>query len=289
MKVLLAEKLGFCFGVEHAIELAEKLLTEGKRVYCLGDLIHNQQVVDRLAEEGLEVVVRLEEIPQVDPDGNAGDPIVLIRSHGCGPELIGAVEARGLELADATCILVKRAQKLVSELDRQGYHVVVVGDPNHPETIGVVGYAPEVTVVENEDDLAKLPASGRLAVISQTTNSPGDFNRIANIIAQGGYEEVKIVNTICHETAHRQDAAVELCRQVDVMFVLGGRNSANTQELANICRRCGVETYHLQDWPEFEEGYVRGHKVAGVTAGASTPDWIIRDFVAGLKRVGESG
>ena len=109
----------------------------------------------------------------------------------------------------------------------------------------------QVQAYKSEADLEKLPASGRLAVISQTTNSPSDFNRIANTIAQRGYEEVKIVNTICHETAHRQDAAVELCRQVDVMFVLGGRNSANTQELANICQRCGVETYHLQDWNQF--------------------------------------
>lgn len=285
MNVLVASKLGFCFGVEHAIELAERLLAQGKRVYCLGDLIHNRQVVDRLAAEGLQVVDKLEQIPQADSSCGKDGLTVLIRSHGCAPELIEAVEARGLDLADATCILVKRAQKLVRQLYNQGYHVVVVGDPEHPETVGVVSYAPEVTVVENEADLQKLPPTGRLAVISQTTNSARDFNRIANIIARRGYEEVKIVNTICHETAHRQDAAVELCRQVDVMFVLGGRHSANTQELANICRRCGVETYHLQDWNEFDPAYVRNCSAAGVTAGASTPDWVVQYFVENLQRI----
>lgn len=283
MKVLVAQKCGFCFGVERAIELAQQTLAERGNVYCIGDIIHNKQVVGRLAQAGLEVVDNVDEIPDRPTDSADEVPTVLIRSHGCHPALIDEIEKRGLRLADATCILVKRAQKLVRELHEQGYIVVVNGDPGHPEIEGVVGYAPNVIVVANEDDLEKLPASGRLAVISQTTHAAEEFGRIVGLIAARGYSEMKVVNTICRETARRQASAIDLCGQVDVMFVLGSLHSANTGELAELCRRNGVETYHLQNWSEFQQDYVAKKSTAGVTAGASTPDWIIEEFVENLR------
>ncbi len=286
MEVLVADKKGFCFGVKHAISLAEKLLAEGKKVYCLGDLIHNKQVVNRLSQAGLEVVENLDEITTLwNGTGNkqVQIPTVLIRSHGCRPELAEEVKSRGLQLVDATCILVKHAQKIVSELYQQGYQVIIVGDPNHPEVEGLIGYAPDVLVVESEEDLKKIPKSNKLAVISQTTHSAEDFGRIVGLIAMGGYEEMKVVNTICRETARRQDSAISLCQQVQVMFVLGSRHSANTRELANLCQRNGVETHHLQNWQEFSPEFVQGKTRAGVTAGASTPDWIIEEFVENLR------
>ena len=283
MKVLLAEKHGFCFGVKHAIALAQELLEQHRTVYCLGDLIHNKQVVARLANQGLKVVDSLADIPPVSQRAGDDVPTVLIRSHGCGPELLAAVEERGYHLANATCILVKRAQQLVARLHAEGFHVVVIGDPNHPETIGVISYAPGVTVIQSESDFDKLPGSGRLAVISQTTHCPDEFTRLSDLIAQRGYDEVKVVNTICHETSHRQAAALELCRKVDVMFVLGGRHSANTRELAGLCQRAGVPTRHLEGWSDFEPSMAAGATVAGVTAGASTPDWIISEFVENLR------
>lgn len=287
MQVLVSKKRGFCFGVTHATELAQKLLAEGKKVYCLGQLIHNKQVVERLAGQGLIVVEDLSEIPPVtNEQRQRGEvPVVLIRSHGCHPQVLEEVRARGLQLADATCILVKRAQKLAAELFAQGYRVVVIGDPRHPEVEGLVGYAPDVIVVAGEEDLPKLPPAGRLAVISQTTHSPEDFGRIVGLIAMRGFEEMKVVNTICRETAHRQASAIELCGLVQVMFVLGSRTSANTRELANLCGRYGVPTYHLQDWQEFKILYVGGKAIAGVTAGASTPDWIIQEFVDNLEKI----
>jgi (E)-4-hydroxy-3-methyl-but-2-enyl pyrophosphate reductase len=288
MQVILAKKRGFCFGVEKAIALAQKLLHEKKQVYCLGHLIHNNLVVERLARDGLLVVKSLEEIPAQSAAPVSGDgdpPTVLIRSHGCRPEVLEEVKARGLLLADATCILVKRAQKLVGELHQQGYQVVVIGDPNHPEVQGVVGYAPNVIVVAGPDDLDKLPPSGRLAVISQTTHSAEDFGRILGLIAMRGYEEMKVVNTICNEASRRQASAIELCRQVQVMFVLGSRHSANTRELAELCQRNGVATYHLESWEEFQGAYVEGKTVAGITAGASTPDWIIEEFIENLRKI----
>jgi 4-hydroxy-3-methylbut-2-enyl diphosphate reductase len=288
MEVLVADKKGFCFGVKHAISLAEKLLLEGKKVYCLGDLIHNKQVVQRLSEAGLEVVDNLDQIPTgwaSEKTEKSQIPTVLIRSHGCRPELVEEVNNRGLNLVDATCILVKHAQKLVSKLYQQGYQVIIVGDPNHPEVQGAIGYAPDVTVIETEKDLKRMPETGKLAVISQTTHSAKDFGRIVGLIAMRGYEEIKVVNTICRETARRQESAINLCQKVEVMFVLGSRHSANTRELANLCLRNGVDTYHLQNWQEFSPDFIKGKTRAGVTAGASTPDWIIEEFVENLKEL----
>jgi len=288
MKVLVAKKRGICFGVEHAIDLAQKLIAAENVVYCLGSLIHNEQVVNRLAEAGLHMVDKLDEIPVPDAakdTPNTQIPIVLIRSHGCRPELIEQIKARGLKIADATCILVKKAQKLVFELHNQGYQVVVVGDPDHPEVQGTVGYAPDVIVIADEPDLEKLPSSGRLAIISQTTHSAEDFGRIVGLIAQRGYPELKVVNTICRETTHRQASAIELCQKVQVMFVLGGKHSANTGELAQLCQRQGVDTYHLEGWHDFKPIYVEGKSIAGVTAGASTPDWIIQEFLENLQKL----
>ncbi len=283
MEVYIAKKRGFCFGVEHAIDLAQNLLAEGKKVYCLGSLIHNSQVVNRLAESGLEVMDSVDEIP--NPSPATEPPTVLIRSHGCRPELLEEIRQRGFALADATCILVKKAQKLCRELHEQGYQVVIVGDPNHPEIQGVVGYAPDVIVVEGPNDLDKLPDRGRIAIISQTTSSADEFGNIVGLIVARCYDELKVVNTICKETARRQASAVELCDQVDVMFVLGSHHSANTQELAELCRRHGVDTHHLEGWNEFDPAYVAGKKIAGITAGASTPDWIIQDFTDKLLQV----
>ena len=294
MQVLLAKKMGFCFGVEHAISTAEKMLEEDKVVYCLGHLIHNNEVVDRLSANGLRVVDNLQEVVDREKNlaesGHATDPAlvnVLIRSHGCRPEMLEAVRKLGFNLVDATCVLVQRVQNLVSELFEQGYQVVVVGDPNHPEVQGVVGYASEVVVVAGVTDLDKAPPRGKIAIVSQTTHSADDFGQVVGELAKRGYEEIKVVNTICKETARRQASAVELCQEVDVMFVLGSRHSANTGELAELCRRHGVDTHHLQGWKEFKSEYIEGKKVAGVTAGASTPDWIIKEFIEKLENLPE--
>jgi len=289
VKVIIAKKRGFCFGVEHAIELAEKLLAEREHVYCLGPLIHNRQAVERLEAAGLRVVEKLSQIPlhcnSHQTAKGSEIPTVMIRSHGCHPSILEEVKSRGLRLADATCVLVKRLQKLVRQCAQQGYQVAVVGDPNHPEIKAVLGYAGGVTVIANETDIAKLPNTSRLAVLSQTTHSAEDFGRIVGLIAAKGYQEIKVINTICRETARRQVSAIELCRRVDVMFVLGGRHSANTAELADLCRRHGIKAYHLQDWSEFKPQYVEGKSVAGITAGASTPEWIIQQFADHLREI----
>jgi 4-hydroxy-3-methylbut-2-en-1-yl diphosphate reductase len=287
MKVFVAEKCGFCFGVEHAIDLAQEMLAEGRNVYCFGDLIHNKLVVDRLMEAGMQVVNSLDEIPARTGSNldTQAIPTVLIRSHGCRPELIEQIEKRGFQVADATCVLVKRAQNLVRELSQEGYGVIVVGDPDHPEVQGLIGYAPDVRVIAEEKDAAVLPRGGRWAIVSQTTFSAEDFGHIVGRIAARNFKEIKVLNTICRETTRRQQSAIELCRQVEVMFVIGSLHSANTKELAQICQRQDVETYHLQNWQEFKPLYVEGKTITGVTAGASTPDTIIQEFVNHLRQI----
>ena len=280
MEVRLARKHGFCYGVENAIEQAARVVAAGESgtIYSLGEVIHNRQVVDSLAAEGLKVME--------DPDEASPGDTVLIRSHGVPPEVIETLSERGADVVDATCVLVKKAQDIVRELDREGYQVVVIGDENHPEVRGVIGYARNVICVDSPDHLDSLPPGGKLGIISQTTHSPELFGEMIGRIAAMGSAELKVVNTLCLETRRRQEAAVELAREVDVMFVLGGRQSANTRQLARLCQGVGVATYHLETWSDFRPEMVAGRAVAGVTAGASTPEWIIQDFVEHLQQEG---
>ncbi len=278
MQVKLASKRGFCFGVEDAIELAERTVQahDPGRVVALGPVIHNRQVVERLEQEGLNQSAELD---------NVGvGTTVLIRSHGAGPDTYAMASERNIPLVDATCVLVTRAQNVVKQLHEEGYQVIMIGDAEHPEVKGVIGYAPNVIVVDREEDLdAVLPRRGKLGIVAQTTHAPEHVAEMIGHIARRPFRELKIVNTLCLEVVRRQEAAVALCREVDVMFVLGGLHSANTCELARLCKEEGMDTYHLETWNDFRPDMVNGHKVAGVTAGASTPDHIISEFAERLR------
>lgn len=278
MQVKVASSRGFCFGVEDAIEIAEAAVDEhgAGTVIALGPLIHNKQVVGKLEEAGLDQSGDLE---TVDPS-----KVILIRSHGASPETLQRARERGLTVVDATCVLVKRAQKVVRQLHEEGYHVVMIGDPDHPEVRGVIGYAPSVTVIDQGTDLEEaLPYRERLGIVAQTTHSPEHVAEMIARILKRPYREVKIVNTLCLEVTRRQEAAITLAREVDVMFVLGGLHSANTRELARLCREHGCQTYHVETWEQFDPSMVDGKHVAGVTAGASTPESVIAAFVCNLE------
>ena len=278
MQVKLASSRGFCFGVEDAIELAEAAVDEhgAGNVVALGPVIHNKQVVSKLEQAGLDQTGKLEAI---DPS-----KVILIRSHGAPPETFQRAYEDGHEIVDATCVLVKRAQAVVKQLYEDGYHVVMIGDPNHPEVRGVIGYAPSVTVIDEGTNLEKaLPYKERLGIVAQTTHSPEHVADMIARILRRPYREVKIVNTLCLEVTHRQEAAFELAGEVDVMFVLGGLNSANTREMARLCEEAGCETYHLETLEQFGPRMVEGKEVAGVTAGASTPESVITEFVNHLR------
>jgi (E)-4-hydroxy-3-methyl-but-2-enyl pyrophosphate reductase len=278
LEVKLAEPRGFCFGVEDAIEMAEAGVAKhgAGEIVALGPVIHNPQVVNKLEEAGLNQAGDLE---SVDPE-----KVVLIRSHGASPETFARAEERGLKLLDATCVLVKRAQNVVKQLHEEGYHVVMIGDEKHPEVRGVIGYAPKVTVIDTDTDLeTALPYRERLGIVAQTTHAPEFVAEIIAKILVRPYREVKIVNTLCLEVTRRQEAAKRLAREVEVMFVLGGLHSANTREMAELCRAEGCRTHHIETWEQFEPAMAAGCVRAGVTAGASTPEWVIAEFVKKLE------
>jgi (E)-4-hydroxy-3-methyl-but-2-enyl pyrophosphate reductase len=280
MKVILAEKYGFCAGVRNAISTAEKVLAEKGKVYSLGPIIHNPDVVDRLAQKGLVTVDDIEDVP-------AG-ATVLIRSHGAASEEIAHLKQKGADIVDATCVLVKRVQQIAADMDSRGYTVVIVGDRNHPEVQAVVGCTTGAIVVGDESDVKTIPDNGRLGIVCQTTQSPEFFAHMLGVIAKTSFNEMRVLNTLCREAIKRQEAAVELCRKVDIMFVLGGLESANTRKLAELCKKYNNKTFHLQNWNEFDTRQVLDCRTAGVTAGASTPQWIIDDFVKNLQAIGNS-
>jgi (E)-4-hydroxy-3-methyl-but-2-enyl pyrophosphate reductase len=274
MEVIVAENSGFCHGVRNAIDIAEKTLAQEKNVYSLGPIIHNKDEVERLAKNGLKTVETVDKIPS---------GTVIIRSHGAAPEQIENLKARGLKIIDATCVLVKRVQQIAQKLVEDGYRVVIVGDENHPEVQAVMGSATDVVVVSNKSDLHKLYASKKLGVVCQTTQSPECFREMLRAIIEIDFHEIRLLNTLCKEAIKRQKSAVELCKKVDIMFVLGGLHSANTRRLAELCKKYNNQTFHLQNWSEFDKNTALGKKSAGITAGASTPQWIITEFVENLE------
>ena len=275
MKVLVAEKCGFCHGVRNAISMAEKTLKGASgAVYSLGPIIHNGDEVERLAKAGLRMVENIEEIES---------GTVIIRSHGAAPAQIAKLREKGLNIVDATCVLVKRVQHIAGELENEGYQVVIVGEENHPEVQAVMGCAKDVVVIADESDLAKLPGKGKLGIVCQTTQEPEHFGNVLGAIGRRNFSELKVINTLCHEAIKRQESAVRLCKKVDVMFVLGGLSSANTRRLAELCKKYNNATFYLQNRAELDTKVLSNKAVAGVTAGASTPDWIIKEFVSNLE------
>ena len=275
--ITLAKDSGFCFGVERAIEMAEKDLAEGGTIYSFGPLIHNPQEIEALSRKGIKVVESADEAPEGSH--------FIIRSHGASPEVLEAAKKRRLKIIDATCPLVKRAQNTAQFLSEHRFAVVIVGEQTHPEVVGILSYAPGAVVIETREDAGKYESSRRVGVIAQTTQSPESFREILEILLKKKFFEMRISNTICDATIKRQQAALEVARHADVMFVLGGHNSANTGRLSQICRQVGVETHQLETYEELDENTLMKKHAIGVTAGASTPDWVIEEFLDRVKHI----
>ncbi|MDD4766189.1 MAG: 4-hydroxy-3-methylbut-2-enyl diphosphate reductase, partial [Desulfotomaculaceae bacterium] len=269
MEVKVASKAGYCYGVKRALDLAMYTLRDKKTpVFTLGPLIHNPQVVASLAEKGISEINDVKDIQK---------GTLVIRSHGVRPDVLEQAREQGVNIVDATCPNVRRAQELAGELSEQGYQVVVVGDRGHPEVQGIVGWTNgKALVVENPEEAALLDSEAELGIIAQTTQMQENFDAIVEVIRKKGIG-YKACNTICSATSQRQAAALELAGQVGVMIVAGGANSANTRKLAGICRKSGTATYLIETADELDPAWFQGIGTAGLTAGASTPDWIIEE------------
>jgi len=269
VKLVIAKSAGFCFGVKRAMEIAmEAAKKHPKTLYTLGPLIHNPQAVEFLKGLGVKVRDRIEHIPR---------GTVIFRSHGVSLKDLMKARKKKLHIINATCPIVKRAQLFAKYLHRNGYVLLIVGDPHHPEVEAIRSYIPEgVEVVEDAGGAQRIGPWEKLGVIAQTTQSFSFFKEVVSVCLERA-KELRVFNTICHATTIRQMEAVEIAREVDCMMVIGGYNSGNTQRLAAICREIQPHTYHIETSQELRPKWLAGREKIGLTAGASTPSWIIRE------------
>ncbi len=280
MEIIVADHAGFCFGVSRAMDLALEIGKESEDdVYTLGPLIHNPQAVDKLEGIGVKVEDDIDKI-------SIGT--VIIRSHGVPPQILKTAKKKNLEVVNATCPFVKRAQEKAQELINDGYTVVISGDKDHPEVISIWGNTNnQAIIVEDESDFSKLDKLKKVGVVAQTTQSLENLQKLSSYLLEH-INELKVYNTICTTTGSRQNEAACLSKQVDLMIVIGGYNSANTNRLAEICAESGVLTYHIESADELNPDWFINIQKVGITAGASTPKWIIKEVLSGMTDIKEA-
>lgn len=274
MKIELAENYGFCFGVKRAIKIAE----ENKNSVTYGPLIHNAKEIERLDQD--YKVGLTEDITSFQ----TGDKAV-IRTHGIPKGELRFLEEKGVDVIDATCPYVTKPQQICEEMSALGYDIIIFGDETHPEIKGVKSYAQHgAYVVSCVADLEDLKLKEHIALVAQTTRKAEDYLEIACYLIPR-YKEVRVFNTICNATFENQDAVRKLAKRVDVMLIIGGKNSSNTKQLYSIAKEFCAQSYHIEDEKDLELVWFGGKKLCGISAGASTPDWIIQKVVNGLENL----
>ncbi|HKM00658.1 MAG TPA: bifunctional 4-hydroxy-3-methylbut-2-enyl diphosphate reductase/30S ribosomal protein S1 [Sedimentibacter sp.] len=278
MKIIVSEYNGFCGGVKAAVVKADKILSEDKKLYSYGEIIHNRDVVEKLKSKGMVVVDEL-------PDDN--DAKLLIRSHGVGKDIYDKINERNIDLVDATCVKVKKIHKIVEEFKNNGYNIIVVGDENHPEVQGIVGWCNnEAEVIKNSEDLIKIiDFSKKYCLVCQTTFNSNIFKEILNTIETNSYSNILVHNTICDATRKRQEACINLASKCDVMLIVGGKNSSNTKKLYELSKELCPNTFLIENYKEIPYNYIDKNTIVGVSAGASAPDWIIEEVISMLENL----
>ncbi len=281
MKIVVAEHSGFCFGVERAIKIAFDKLNDNinkRDIYTLGPLIHNQQVIDKLQNAGVKVVNDLNNLED--------NSIIIIRSHGVPKEIYNLANEKNIEIVDATCPFVRKIQNIVKKFKTEGYTIVIIGDSNHPEVIGINGWCNnEAYIVKTKNDIEKIPFVQKLCIVVQTTMSENLYHELNNIIKKKAKQVIKF-NTICSATVDRQESARNLAKNVDAIIVIGGYHSSNTQKLVDICKtEKPNSTFHIEVAEELSIDVLKDYKIIGITAGASTPKWIIDEVIKKLNNL----
>jgi len=264
--------------VKRAMDITFRMAdTNAKGLYTLGPIIHNPQVIEKLKKEGISPIEE-EEVGDRDIDA------LIIRTHGIPWQLYDKIAARGFRIIDATCPFVKKAQHYAKLLKKSGYQVVILGDIDHPEVRGLMSYAgDDVVVVDEHSELQGLKS--KVGIVVQTTQPVEALKKVLSKIVEHA-AEVKFYNTICNSTALRLKETEDMARKVDVMVVVGGKNSANTTQLASLCRSLSVKTHHIETAAEIEPAWFEGAQTVGITAGASTPEWIIKEVEDRIRDIG---
>ncbi|HWQ35742.1 MAG TPA: 4-hydroxy-3-methylbut-2-enyl diphosphate reductase [Blastocatellia bacterium] len=278
MEILLAESLGFCMGVKRAVDMAYRAQSKsgGQPVVTLGPLIHNQQEIERLERDGIRVATASAPIQ---------NGVVIIRAHGVAPQVYDDLKAQGLKIMDGTCPYVHYSQRRAVELKNAGYEVVIVGDKNHPEIIGILGHlGGQAHVVKSVDEARGLPAMQRVGTVAQTTLSPQKYQAVVAALRER-MREVKVCETICDATEENQAAVRRLAAEVEVLYVIGGRHSANSNKLVEQALQFCPRSMLIETADEIDPQELRGVKRVGVSAGASTPDWMIQRVVTRLREI----
>jgi (E)-4-hydroxy-3-methyl-but-2-enyl pyrophosphate reductase len=273
-EVRIAKRTGFCYGVREAIDKAKESASTGRVTHTLGQVVHNEGVIAELQRVGVQTVESLDDV-----DRGAA---IVIRAHGVRPDVMARAEARGLDVIDGTCTWVIQEQKELMRLVEEGYTIVLLGTPRHPEVVGLLGFAPDSIVVDDEPEWEHIPRKKKMALISQSTQPPWKFEKLAAFMVARSHE-LKIVNTVCPVTIRRQQDTLETAREVDLMVVVGGRSSANTKELTRLCEIVGTKAIQVESVADLTEATdFSAAAVVGITGGTSTP---IEDLQAVAERI----
>jgi 4-hydroxy-3-methylbut-2-enyl diphosphate reductase len=271
--IITAKSAGFCFGVRRAVEMACKQAQSGQTASTYGPIIHNEQVVSDLAAKGVHAISE-QELDTLEPQ------TVIIRSHGAAPHVYETLKKCGCQIVDATCPFVKKIHRIVEKASKEGSYVVIIGDASHPEVEGIVGWCDKerVSVVSNREQAEEftLKTDAPLCIVAQTTLNNKKFKDLVDIFAKKSYD-INVVNTICDATARRQAEAEEIAASVDVMVVIGGRSSSNTKKLYEVCKSVCNNTFYIQTSLDLHNTRLGNIQSVGITAGASTPDYIIKE------------
>lgn len=275
MEVIIADYSGFCFGVKRAIDAAEKSIDAKETAYTLGPIIHNSQEVERLKCSGI-----------VSADINdINEGTVIIRTHGVGPNLIKKLESKNIKIIDGTCPFVKKVHKLAIDICEKGYLLLIIGDHNHPEVEGIKDWCVgDVKVINTPEEANNFYTNKKVGIVVQTTQTEENVKKIMEIL-ESKLDIAIFHNTRCDATLQRQKSAASLAADVDIMIVIGGKHSSNTKKLAQVCQSEGAKVYHIETAKELKKEWFKPNFKVGITAGASTPDWIIKEVFANMDQI----